>query len=85
MERLCAAIPCLAHMAGAVPWDPLLLAWRWGTASSGERAAIQFALSVWDPEWSPCAVPPFTLADFAHLDEPGQAAVAAWFAEPFWP
>ncbi len=93
MELLCSMFPCLRHMPGTDPWNPLTLAAQWNMASSGERAAIQFVISVWDPcglydtsmwasEWS---FPPFTLAHFSALDEDNRKAVLAWFAAPFWP
>lgn len=91
MELLCKAMPALRPVPGAVPWNPILLAEQWRTSPAPERALISFVLSVWDSStnylnwvrrWG---VEPFTLGDFARLDEPNQKAVAAWFAAPFWP
>lgn len=86
MTSLARSIPALVNMPGIDPWQPLLLEARWGTASGGERAAIQFVLSVFDPQreqyWR---VPPFSLDDFSRLDEINQRAIAQWFTEPFWP
>jgi hypothetical protein len=92
MEALCMSIPCLSHMSEAVPWNPMLLARRWHTASGGEQAAIKFVIGVWDnyadhtdawrQEWG---FFPFTLSDFARLDVHNRQAIAAWYAEPFWP
>ena len=92
MDALCRSIPCLSRLSEAVPWDPLLLAHRWHTASSGEQAAIQFVVSVWDNNTDQTEAwrlawgfSPFTLSDFARLDDDNQAAIAAWYADPFWP
>jgi hypothetical protein len=92
MEALCLSIPCLSRLSETLPWNPLLLAQRWHTASGGEQAAIQFVISVWNnsadhtESWrQKWGFFPFTLSDFAQLDNKNQAAVAAWFAAPFWP
>ena len=90
MEELCHSLPCLRSMPSAwLPWDANVLAERWGTASSGEKAGIQFVLNVWNHHWrdwqDEFGIPPFTVQDFARLDEDSAAAVAAWFAAPFWP
>jgi hypothetical protein len=89
MVALCQSIPALAGMPECATWDSLRLARRWGTASSGERACIQFVLNVWDRHWKDWheahGIPPFTIQDFAALDDDNCAAIAKWFAKPFWP
>lgn len=88
MSALCEAFNCLQGRPGVRPWDPALLAEQYGTCSGGERACIAFVLYVWNTshyEWQTWAIPPFTLTDFARMDDHNQRAVAAWFAEPFWP
>lgn len=88
MEALCESIHSLRRMQGTKPWSPMLLAEKYAAASGGERACIAFVLYVWNTnpnEWAPWNIPPFSLADFAILDDDNRAAVAAWFAEPFWP
>jgi hypothetical protein len=89
MLALCQSIPCLAMMPECAVWDPELLIARWPTASSGERACIQFVLNVWSDDhrsWEEeYGIPPFTLREFSHLSTDNQAAVAAWFDNPFWP
>lgn len=89
MTGLCQSIPAIGHMPETRVFDAETLAKRWATASGGERAAIAFVLNVYNNDWrmwqEEYGIPPFTIEDFARLDDGNRAAIATWFARPFFP
>lgn len=94
MSALAESFPTLlaAGYAGIRPWDPLALDAHRGEAH-GERCAIQFLLSVWNPETS--AAPKkrdrwkhggFDLQEALGVwDDQHRAAFLAWASAPWWP
>jgi hypothetical protein len=67
------------HRMGLRPWNPEMLK-RWSrTASSGERKAALFVLSVWN------TANKFDVHDaLLTWDNGNRAAFAAWAAAPWW-
>lgn len=81
---LAQSFPSLAGVAAVNEWDPLALdAWAVGGASSGEKLAIQFVLSVWNQydEWQ-CGR--FDVIEaYGRWDAGHWAAFKAWSSDPF--
>lgn len=77
---------CLRGKPGVRPWDPLKLN-RWGKsgASHGEKCAVRFILSVWNPyhRWT---IGKFDFQDAMGVwDDEIRAAFVAWCRSPWWP
>jgi hypothetical protein len=90
MTRLAQAFPTLVDAAGVEPFDAAELAeWARGGKSTGEVAAVQFVLSVWNyPEARDgrLGLPYFDLHQaFGVWDRHHQQAFLGWAEEPWWP
>ena len=83
MMALIHSFPCLRSFPG--PWDALAFQ-TWGHGkSSGEKHAIRFVLSVWNPttRWK---VGRFDLHEaLGTWDSGNRAAFVAWAQKPWWP
>lgn len=88
MEALCASFPCLHGKPGTMPWDQHAFAKFGRVASSGERYAVQFILSVWNntnrDAWWKCGT--FDAVEAMMCwDSNNQRAFIAWCQDPFFP
>lgn len=94
VSALCETFPALRGNPGVRPFKPELFASHHGVASSGERYAIRFVLSVFNNralrdglyKSGRSKIPPFDLIDaLATWDHGNRDACLAWAANPWWP
>lgn len=83
---------CMTPLAGVRPWDPVLLDSHRG-GGHGQRCAIQFVLSVWNPSTSRAKLRrdgwkhgSFDLQEALQVwDKQHRGAFLAWASNPWWP
>lgn len=83
ITALAQRFPCHRDILGDGAWNAQNLIRRHGTASSGERHAISFLLTIWniDQDW----VPKFNVAEaMTTWDNGHRRAFAEWVASPFF-
>jgi hypothetical protein len=100
LSRLARSFPALASAPArlfAAPWDPIEFAEYYRPASSGEKDAALFVLSVWNPttDWRKLAKlardrsPTGGFFDvhraLGNWDVGNRAAFLAWARDPWWP
>ena len=86
MTDLARGFPSMRGAPGVEPWDPgELNRWAAGPASSGERHAARFLLSVWDPATGWEAGRFDVLEALRIWDVTDRAAFLEWAADPWWP
>jgi DNA primase len=82
--ELAQALPCLRTLNLTIEtWNPDALDSRAGKFSSGERAALQFLLHVWNPfqKWQ---MGSFNIGVLDTWDRAHRNALAQWVSNPWW-